>query len=448
MAGKKDRKDQMEEKDHKKEELPDLNRNNIGNQQNNQKETQTGNQPDNQKENKIEHHPQAGKDGELSPEEYRRKAEEHMNAVKDIWKIFGKTGVFVLAAALVIAIFSMAWFVSNNKVQVSEMAVSSAGSYFELAAPGNATGKWDSKVLSGIASGDNFDIQDNSGAAMVTSDSKNSILWAISSSSNMGNDTEEGIRPGSLGQLTFYIVSKKSGTLTVSLNLALTGRKISKGESTVGVSADEQQLLEGHLLLFAGYDDAKKAYKGWISEDAKPWTMNLNYSGTGNSEDVTAVLRRENDGGLTWTADVEEGKAYPVTIYWIWPEVFGQYLFTDLTYLGDRPVLFQKDSSDTPNSNPAALPSDLFEKMRDTGNEESGTVKSNRYFKWAWNDSDNSKEEFKSLFLSTNPDQIFLDLRGGNMNTINYGKLCSYYNMADQYLGETVRYVELKLDAK
>lgn len=54
-----------------------------------------------------------------------------------------------------------------------------------------------------------------------------------------------------------------------------------------------QQLLEGHILLFAGYNGKAGCYKGWISRDAGEWSMRL------GSETETAVLEVKN-GKLTW----------------------------------------------------------------------------------------------------------------------------------------------------
>ena len=379
-----------------------------------------------------------------SAEEYRNIADEHMNTVKDTWKMFGKTGIFVLAAVIAVLVLGIAWFVSNNKVLIDGMRIRSAGSDFELAAPGTKAGNWDSSFLQELPTGDVQTSKDVS--FMVTDNSRNSISWAVNDSSNMGNNTNKGINPGSKGELTFYIVSKREGTLSISLNLAFTG--LTSGNGTL--SPDAQQLLEGHLLLFAGYDETKKAYKGWISEDADPWEMTLSYKKK-DEEAVSASLTRGSDGTLTWSSEVEKDQLYPITIYWIWPEILGEYLFKNQTYLGNHPVLFPEDSTNTEGeqTSPNVLPSRLFEEMRSMGDNST----SNRYFKWALdNDTEDvintSKTEFSSLFPEGNPDSTFSAIRNGNVNKNIYGKLCSYYNMADQYLGETVRYVKLELNAQ
>ena len=81
------------------------------------------------------------KKDELTPEEYRKKAQEEIQNYKHQWKIFIRTGIVVLAAAIAIIIACIAWFVSNNKVTGSGIGIRSAGSDFELAADAGADGK-------------------------------------------------------------------------------------------------------------------------------------------------------------------------------------------------------------------------------------------------------------------------------------------------------------------
>lgn len=71
------------------------------------------------------------------------------------------------------------------------------------------------------------------------------------------------------GSITFYIIPHKNGALNVSLTLSLTGYTLKnnvtelKPEFLTEIKEDAQQLLEGHILLFAGYDTEKNSYKGW-----------------------------------------------------------------------------------------------------------------------------------------------------------------------------------------
>ena len=103
------------------------------------------------------------------------------------------------------------------------------------------------------------------------------------------------------------------------------------------------------------------------------------------------------------------------------------------------------------SSDPAeALPSGLLSKMKiTTKKDESGNLVnlvSNRYFKWSLSyDKENDKDLAQRDFLY-NAEQLE-ELRNGNGNLGVYSNLCAYYNKADQYMGENVRYVTLKLTA-
>ena len=365
---------------------------------------------------------------ELTPEEYRQQARDEISEVKAEWKVFLRTGIIMFAALVAIIIACIAWFVSNNKVTISGTKVQSAGSEFELA----AAAKPDSESSAGVYD-KLLDVQRGTETSiesqkfLATDGSHTSITWAITDDSNMNNNTEDGIEPGASGQMTFYIISQKNGPLSVTLDLMLTGYT---GEETAETLSDlqkanekAQQLLKGHVLLFAGYDSAANSYKGWISEDAGPWSMTLDSGG--------GVLSRTENGKLTWSVqDAKKGRAYPVTIYWVWPEMLGSYLVKDQSSIGKRPILFPEDWQGDNSSHLTELPKALFTTMC---NPEDN----NRYFYW---------KESKD-FAETVTKEKLSQMRT-NFNPVMYGTLAVYYNQADEYLGSNVRFVKLKLDAQ
>ena len=366
---------------------------------------------------------------ELTPEEYRQQARDEISEVKAEWKVFLRTGIIMFAALVAIIIACIAWFVSNNKVTISGTKVQSAGSEFELA----AAAKPDSESSAGVY--DNLlDVQAGTETSignkkfLATDGSHTSITWAITNDSNMNNNNpEDGIEPGASGKMTFYIISQKDGPLSVTLDLTLTGYT---GEEKAATSLDlqeadtkAQQLLKGHFLLFAGYDSAAYSYKGWISEDAGLWSMTLDY------ERERGVLSRTENGKLTWSVqDAKKGTAYPVTIYWVWPEMLGSYLVKDQSSIGKRPVLFPEDWNESLN-HLTELPETLFTTMC--------SQKDNRYFYWK------ESEDFAGTEIAKKLSQMRT-----NFNPVMYGTLAVYYNQADEYLGSNVRFVKLKLDAQ
>lgn len=369
---------------------------------------------------------------ELTPEEYRQQAQEEMQNLKNQWKTFFRTGIFLFAAVAAIIILGIAWFVSNNKVAGTGTSISASGSDFDLAA--DITGAESTKgmydELLDVPPGTKIKEQ----TFLATNDTNNAITWAITDDSNLNNQTgANGIEPGSSGSLTFYIISHKDGPLSLTLDVTLTGysyggeddKELTTSADITQLKSDDkaQKLLEGHVLLFAGYDSDTdsdtKSYKAWISEDAEAWTRSLDKDA---DEKTSVSLSRDADGKLTWTAEnaVKE-TAYPVTLYWIWPERLESYIMSAGAYTGRRPLLFPDDTY---------LPKNFFTTMCTVDD-------SNRYFRW--------KEV--GTFKTTVTPAVLSNMRT-NFNPVIYKSISEYYNLADQYLGENVRYIKLKVEAR
>ena len=379
---------------------------------------------------------------ELTAEEYRQKAQKQIELLKNQWKIFFRTGIIVVAAFIVMIVASIAWFVSNTRVDATGAAIRPADMPFDLAAAGtesNASadrGMYD-KLLT-VSPGASREIDGKK--YWSTDGSHTSICWAVTPESNMNNTGEDGkptgIEPGSYGKMTFYIIPNKNGPLKVTLDLVLTGYQIAddkKNEENVTqndvtevTDPSLQQLLEGHILLFAGYNEKAGCYKGWISRDAGVWRMSL---GSGTEAAVLEV----KSGKLTWNnTNAQKDTAYPVTIYWIWPERLESYLRKADGYSGKNPLLFPENLSSEENAL-LALPENLFATMSKVEKNSS----SNRYFRWE--DSAKFQENVTKDTLSQIREKF---------NPALYSMVAAYYDSADQYLGKNVQYVQLKLDAQ
>lgn len=379
---------------------------------------------------------------ELTAEEYRQKAQKQIELLKNQWKIFFRTGIIVVAAFIVMIVVSIAWFVSNTRVDATGVAIRPADMPFDLAAAGTESsvsadrGMYDELLT--VSPGASREIKGKK--YWSTDGSHTSICWAVTPESNMNNTGEDGkptgIEPGSYGKMTFYIIPNKNGPLKVTLDLVLTGYQIAddkKNEENVTqndltevTDPSLQQLLEGHILLFAGYNEKAGCYKGWISRDAGEWSMRL------GSETEAAVLESKS-GKLTWNnTNAKKDTAYPVTIYWIWPERLESYLRKADGYSGKNPLLFSENPSSEDNAL-SALPENLFETMSKV--EENSS--SNRYFRWE--DSVKFQENVTKDTLSQIREKF---------NPALYSMVAAYYDSADQYLGKNVQYVQLELDAQ
>ena len=342
--------------------------------------------------------------------------------------------MIAVVAFIAVVVGSIAWFMSNNKVGGTGASIQASGGEYDIAAVGedvsSTKGQYDKLLDSETGEPTTVEAQ----SYIATNDSKPSITWAITEGTNMKNmqNSESGLEPGSYGSMTFYIIPHKSGQLDVKLDLTLTGYTY-KGDKEPVSSGDitktgprVQQLLEGHILLFAGYDNSRNAYSGWISDDADAWSLSLD-------DKNSITLSRNGSGDIIWSAEkIEKDKAYPVTIYWIWPEILESYL-KKADNISRHPSLFPDDSSAENADDPGALPVGLYATMCKTG---SGST-FNRYFRW----------ENEAAFEESVTSEKLANMRE-NMNPAIYGEMSAYYNLADQYLGENVRYVKLKLETR
>ena len=71
---------------------------------------------------------------ELEPktaEQYRQAADAHAQTLKDFWKRFLVSGLFVVAAIIII-FACLAWFVSNNQVKAETATLSAKGARYAL----------------------------------------------------------------------------------------------------------------------------------------------------------------------------------------------------------------------------------------------------------------------------------------------------------------------------
>ena len=68
-------------------------------------------------------------------EGYRAVADEHAQTLKDFWKRFMVSGLFVVAA-LVIILACLAWFLNNSQVKATGVGVDTAGARFAISSDG------------------------------------------------------------------------------------------------------------------------------------------------------------------------------------------------------------------------------------------------------------------------------------------------------------------------
>ncbi len=222
-----------------------------------------------------------------SAEEYRRVADAHAQTLKDFWKRFAVSGLFVLA--LVIVLFaSLAWFAANNGVGGTSTTLSAKAERYAI----GGTSDQDARrgYYDDMSAATGFD----------TSDSLN-----VSATYNLNNYTGGSLRPGSYGvlEVTVTPVAKDVRGITLSIERNIKAR----GDLTLTDEKYEQlqNLFRGHILFFRSKSD-----DGYYSDPVLDDKLTIDRS------DFCAE-------GSTLTTE-------PVTIrlYWVWPSQFSSYVLT------------------------------------------------------------------------------------------------------------------------
>lgn len=234
--------------------------------------------------------------------EYRQAADEHVRTLKDFWKDFLVSGLFVLAA--IVAIFAcLAWFAANNRVSATGSTIGAKADRYTLTAAGE--GKPDAHV----------------GYYERTAEEKHTIAgldtadgMTVTLGSNLNNETAGSLYPGARGKITFTVTphTDNLGDITINLSRILKAKGNIYEEADGNLSDDASTLLslvKGHLLFFTS---CKNGYYSDCVVDSK---IEIHKSEFCEKGDVTKPTNK------------------PVTInlYWVWPEYFQNFVLTGNT---------------------------------------------------------------------------------------------------------------------
>ena len=206
--------------------------------------------------------------------EYRQAADEHVRTLKDFWKDFLVSGLFVLAA--IVAIFAcLAWFAANNRVSATGSTIGAKAERYIITTDPGDKGVYDAE------SGATFNIADS---------------MDVTDSSNFNNKTAGSLAPGASGSITFYAqwLDGSPEDLDVDITRSVIATTADLNASAEGI----KNLLTGHILFFRNKDD-DGYYSGWV--------------------------------GSTYAVGADEfnkaqNKKVTCTLYWVWPEQFRSYV--------------------------------------------------------------------------------------------------------------------------
>lgn len=231
--------------------------------------------------------------------EYRQAADEHVRTLKDFWKDFLVSGLFVLAA--IVAIFAcLAWFAANNRVSATGSTIGAKADRYTLTAAGE--GEPDAHV----------------GYYERTAEEKHTIAgldtadgMTVTLDSNLNNETAGSLYPGARGKITFTVTphTDNLGDITINLSRILKAKGNIYEEADGNLSDDASTLLslvKGHLLFFTSCKN------GYYSDRVVDSKIEIHKSEFCENGDVTKPTN----------------KSVTINLYWVWPEYFQNFVLT------------------------------------------------------------------------------------------------------------------------
>jgi hypothetical protein len=244
------------------------------------------------------------------------------------------------SVVVLIGILTMAWFTINKNVNGSSARITIDDLPFELKVQGyyGYSDDWLSSEYYRIANTYSAAPQPTADPAQTLSTSGHgSIQWLMTQNYNAKNyvtsstkDEDIGIRPGSSGELKFWVASKGSASVDISFKLHLTPYVVEyekeNGEykldangkliedRIISVEEDDDydaivDYLKSHVMFFKKCENGK--YSGLITLDQE---FSLVYNST--EQRYVDELTFETENGIYQDA--------PFSIYWVWPETLAE----------------------------------------------------------------------------------------------------------------------------
>lgn len=237
--------------------------------------------------------------------EYRQAADEHVRTLKDFWKDFLVSGLFVLAA--IVAIFAcLAWFAANNRVSTTGSTIGAKADRYTL----TAAGEGESGAHVGY-----YERSERTPEEKYAIDGLDTNdAMTVTLGSNLNNETAGSLCPGARGKITFTVTphTDNLGDITINLSRVLKAKRNICKEADGNLSDDASTLLslvKGHLLFFTS---CKNGYYSGRVEDSK----------------ITIPKSKFCIGEKTTNPT---NQSVPVTLYWVWPEYFQNFVLTGNT---------------------------------------------------------------------------------------------------------------------
>lgn len=368
-------------------------------------------------------------------------SEELRQEIRREKKKAARSIVLALSALIAIIAICIAWFVANNVIKGSTSDVSAdSDSAFRIASVGKRQDSelgyyWNEKTgtdsgtsAGGITENKNLILDggeektyskyyDLATHTEKTGEQKyyignNNIAWY--------QDRQEVLEPGASGKLEFYVIPKETGHSSLTVTVKLEGYTLTHANNYKDGDAETtdnsraiwledqriQRFIDGHILVFRELND--DGYKGWLRpEDVSDYKDNTGICG--NTFTISA-----RDVGLE-TGVFEKDVPYKITLYWVWPKYFRNYIYANRQQNGD--LFTDIENNEDYNS----LIEFINEQKEMTGNG------SKLFF---------NGEDALDVQQTVTDDRIDSDMSSELLNT------CSrYYNLADEYIGNKAKFM-------
>lgn len=206
---------------------------------------------------------------------------------RQLWKCI----FFSIVAVCVIAFASIAWFVSNTRVNSSVAPISAGFEPIRLATRGvRQQAEIDHLQLK---SDDEDNKMEHDGKIYYYSEGDTIAL-------RLDVDNYE-ISPGSKGKVEFYVIPA-GGASSVTLQIGVGGYGADENDNNIVKPINDNvlnALMSGHILLFDKYENG--VYSGWL------------YQNHGSNSGII------NNAITVDLSGKPAGEPVPVDFYWIWP---------------------------------------------------------------------------------------------------------------------------------
>lgn len=245
--------------------------------------------------------------------EYRQAADEHVRTLKDFWKDFLVSGLFVLAA--IVAIFAcLAWFAANNRVSATGSTIGAKADRYTLTAEGEGESGAHTGYYERTNNGAVIGTGEKDASGKVDPKLDISDAMTVTLASNLNNETAGSLYPGARGKIKFTVTPRTDnlGDITINLSRVLKAKDNIYKEADGNLPANASMLLnlvKGHLLFFTS---CKNGY----------------YSGRVENSQIKIPKSEFCEGKVT-TKPTD--KPVEITLYWVWPEYFQNFVLTGNT---------------------------------------------------------------------------------------------------------------------